>query len=384
MKKIAIAERADWKQTAEGLGFLFHTIDGEPYWDESAYYQFSLAQIERDLEDPTTEIHEMCMDLVDRVVRSEELLDRLSIPAGYYDLIRTSWLEGHPHLYGRMDFSYGGSGPAKLLELNYDTPTSLYEAAAFQWGWLEQCIERGMIPARADQFNSIDTRLHEALAALQIKKPFYFASIKGSVEDKATTDYLRLIAGKVGIESRHIDVEDIGLLDGRFVDLENRWIPHLFKLHAWEFIFHEEFGQAVAAADTQFFEPPWKAVLSNKGILPLLWEQHKGHPNLLAAHLDTDVSKPVPKGWVRKPFFSREGANIELRTADDQVVREEGPYDDAPFILQEFAALPRFGDSYTLVGSWVIGDQAAGIGIREDNSLITKDTSRFLPHLILD
>ncbi len=32
----------------------------------------------------------------------------------------------------------------------------------------------------------------------------------------------------------------------------------------------------------------------------------------------------------------------------------------------------------------VIGDQAAGIGVREDNSLITKDSSRFLPHLILD
>jgi glutathionylspermidine synthase len=46
--------------------------------------------------------------------------------------------------------------------------------------------------------------------------------------------------------------------------------------------------------------------------------------------------------------------------------------------------LPKFGDSYTLIGSWVIGDQAAGIGVREDNSLITKDSSRFLPHLILD
>lgn len=151
MKKIQCAERHDWKHTAESLGFLFHTIDGEPYWDESAYYQFTLKQIERDLEDPTAELHDMCMDLVARVVHSEELLERLSIPAPFYDMIRTSWLEGHPHLYGRMDFSYNGSGPAKLLELNYDTPTSLYEAAAFQWGWLEQCIERGLLPKHADR-----------------------------------------------------------------------------------------------------------------------------------------------------------------------------------------------------------------------------------------
>jgi len=384
MKKIAIAERSDWQQTAEQLGFMFHTIDGEPYWDESAYYQFSLKQIEDDLEDPTQALHDLCMDMVSTVVQSEELLERLSIPAAYHDLVRTSWLEGHPHLYGRMDFSYDGTGPAKLLELNYDTPTSLYEAAAFQWGWLEQCIERGMLPAGVDQFNSIDTRLHEAFAALNIQRPFYFASIKGSVEDKATTDYLRLIAEKVGIESRHIDLEDIGLLDGRFVDLQDRWIPHLFKLHAWEFVFHEPFGAAIAQCDTQFMEPAWKAILSNKGILPLLWEAHKGHPNLLESHLDTSPSRAVPKGWVRKPYFSREGANIELRTADDQVHVVEGPYDDAPFILQQLAPLPRFGDSYTLVGSWVIGDRAAGIGIREDDSLITKDTSRFVPHLILD
>ena len=77
MKKILCAERPDWKQTAESLGFLFHTIDDEPYWDESAYYQFTLAQIENDLEDPTTELHEMCMDLVDRVVHSEEHCRRL-------------------------------------------------------------------------------------------------------------------------------------------------------------------------------------------------------------------------------------------------------------------------------------------------------------------
>lgn len=50
MKKIHCAERPDWQQTAESLGFLFHTIDGEPYWDERAYYQFTLEQIERDLE----------------------------------------------------------------------------------------------------------------------------------------------------------------------------------------------------------------------------------------------------------------------------------------------------------------------------------------------
>ena len=113
-------------QQAHTLGFQFHTIEGEPYWDETAYYRFSLEQIENDIEDPTNEIHAMCMDLVASVVEDESRLKQLDIPEPYWDYIRSSWKAHDPNLYGRMDFSYSGSGPAKLLELNYDTPTSLY------------------------------------------------------------------------------------------------------------------------------------------------------------------------------------------------------------------------------------------------------------------
>ncbi len=385
MKRISIAERPDWQEQAEKWGFKFHTIDGERYWDERAYYQFSLRQIEDDIEAPTAELHEMCMSLVSEAVNSEEMLNRLHIPAAFHDLVRSSWQEGHSHLYGRMDFSYDGTGPAKLLEYNADTPTSVYEGGAFQWAWLEQCMQRGILPASADQFNSIEDQLRQAFAEQNISRPFYFASVKGSEEDKGTTDYLRGIAEQVGIQTRHIYLEDIGLnADGRFVDLDNVWIPHLFKLHAWEFMFEEEFGAAVASSDTQFFEPAWKAILSNKGMLPLLWERFKGHPNLLECYLDNDPRRPVPKGWVRKPYFSREGANVELVTAEGQKVVAEGPYTDAPYVLQALAPLPKFGDSYTLIGSWIVGDNPAGIGIREDDSLITKDSSRFVPHIILD
>ncbi|MDP4944437.1 MAG: glutathionylspermidine synthase family protein, partial [Alishewanella sp.] len=59
MKRIPIAPRPGWQDFAESVGFDFHTIDGEAYWDESAYYQFSLAQIEQDLEAPTEELHQM-------------------------------------------------------------------------------------------------------------------------------------------------------------------------------------------------------------------------------------------------------------------------------------------------------------------------------------
>ena len=90
----------------------------------------------------------MCFDVVRRAVDSEEVMQRLAIPEAFWDYIRTSWRNGEKNLYGRLDLSYDGTGPAKLLEYNADTPTSLYETGAFQWLWLEQAMERGHHPAR--------------------------------------------------------------------------------------------------------------------------------------------------------------------------------------------------------------------------------------------
>lgn len=61
MKKVACEERPGWRSYAESVGFEFHTFDGEPYWDETAYYQFNLRQIEQDLEEPTEELHQMAL-----------------------------------------------------------------------------------------------------------------------------------------------------------------------------------------------------------------------------------------------------------------------------------------------------------------------------------
>lgn len=384
MKRIAVTPRPGWKATAEHFGFNFHTFDGEPYWDESAYYQFSLRQIEDDLEEPTRVLHELCMALVAEVVDSDVLLDRLAIPSAYRELIRRSWCDGHPHFYGRMDLCYDGSGPAKLLEANYDTPTSLYEASFFQYLWLEEQMRRGVLPGDADQFNSLEEKLTQVMMANRFAEPFYFASVKGSVEDRGTVEYLRDIAAGAGLDARLVDMEDIGLSrGGQFVDALGAPIPSLFKLYPWEEIFNDPFGPAIAGSGTLFVEPSWKAILSNKGMLALLWERHEGHPNLLPAFIEPTPAKPLEKGWVRKPFFSREGANVEIHTGQGQRIVEDGPYGGGPSIIQQFQALPRFGDNYTVIGSWMVGDQPAGIGIREDNSLITKDSSRFLPHAII-
>jgi hypothetical protein len=121
-----------------------------------------------------------------------------------------------------------------------------------------------------------------------------------------------------------VAIDRIGLdADGRFVDQHGVIVTAIFKLYPWEDMFREPYAPGLMASGAMFIEPPWKAILSNKAMLPLLWERHPGHPNLLPAFFDGDPrAAELGSSYVRKPFFSREGWDLELV---DGGVREEGP-----------------------------------------------------------
>jgi glutathionylspermidine synthase len=384
MQRLACTERGDWRSTAEQCGFDFHTIDGERYWDERAYYAFTLDQIEHQIEQPTSEIDAMCLELVAHAIEDERTLRRLKIPEAFWPLISESWYRDDASLYGRLDLSYDGRGPPKLLEYNADTPTSIFETAVFQWTWLEQAIERQIVPAHADQFNSIHERLIEAWKKLGQGRHLHLAGMTESTEDAGTLAYLEDAARQAGLATTGIDIEDIGWRDdGNFVDLDERTIELAFKLYPWEWMFHDAFGARLIKAPTRWIEPPWKAVLSNKGILALLWEMFPGHPNLLPAYFEDDPNVArLGASFVRKPLYSREGANVALVSEGVTLVKQEGPYGAEGFVRQALAPLPNFSGQYPVLGSWLIDHTPCGLSIREDENPITGNNSRFLPHAI--
>lgn len=88
MKRIASRERPDWQRLVEARGFTFHTIDGERYWDERAYYAFTLAEIEQGLEAATAELQALAVEVAERIIGDERLLTRLAIPPHARDAIR--------------------------------------------------------------------------------------------------------------------------------------------------------------------------------------------------------------------------------------------------------------------------------------------------------
>jgi glutathionylspermidine synthase len=373
MQRYGTEPRPDWQRIVESQGMHYHTLDGVPYWDESAHYEFSTREIDS-IEQATYALDQMCQAAVQRVF-DEDLFDRFLIPPEFRDYMRASWENDEQTIYGRFDLSFDGEGPPKLLEYNADTPTALLEAAVIQWHWLKDVFPD------ANQFNSIHERLLEAWQ--QVRNVYggriYFASMAGCLEDYMTVNYLRDVATQAGIETAHIQVEDIGYHPMRrcFTDKQERPIEFCFKLYPWEWMQRDQFGPYVRGTHCRWLEPPWKAILSNKAILPVLWEMYPDNPYLLAASFE-----PLSGGdYVQKPILGREGANIQVFHRGQLLVSTDGPY-DGPSVYQETCPLPRFdGRHFACVGSWFVNGWACGIGIREDENLVTGNTSRFVPHL---
>ncbi len=368
-------KRPAWQEKFEEAGFVFHSMDGE-YWLEGICYEFSEDQIDY-LDDVTGELHDMCMTAVDHIILHNRW-DNLAIPESWRNLIIDSWNRRDATIYGRLDLAYDGVRPAKLLEFNADTPTSLYESSIAQWLWLEELLP-GM-----DQFNSIHEKLLGVFEDLKTRVSdhvvFDFTAITDHPEDFVTTEYLRDVAAQAGFTTNFVFTDQLGFNTDsqRFVNQELHEVQMLFKLYPWEWLLSDEFGVYLLDRPIgQIFEPAWKLLLANKGILAILWELYPGHPNLLEASFEPISGKGR---FVKKPLFSREGANIQIFADGRIVAATDGPYAQHQCVFQDYYELPRFAEAYTLIGSWIIGNMSAGLGIREDSSVITRNTSRFVPH----
>lgn len=374
MQRHSIVPRNNWKKTVESQGFGFHTTNSL-YWDESVYYSFSMKEVEQ-IEEATAALYEMCLEAVDHVI-SNRLFKKFGIPNFIQEHIIRSWNEDHPAIYGRFDFTFKNGTP-KMLEFNADTPTSLFETGIIQWHWLQD------FDKDKDQFNSVHEKLinyWEYLKQYLYKGPLYFTTVRKNLEDLTTVEYLRDCAIQAGIETKLIFLDEIGWTGQGFVDLDENPIKNVFKLYPWEWLLEEEFGQNIPNDWNRAFwiEPSWKMILSNKAILPILWELFPNHEYLLESYFEEDSFEMTD--YVRKPILSREGANVEIYKNRVLLDKTSGIYNNCDCIIQELCELPEFDGHSALIGSWVIGQEPAGMGIRE-GGLITNNTSRFVPHLI--
>ena len=390
MRRHTIIPRSNWQDSVERVGLTYHTLeDGSPYWDESAYWEFSAAEIDR-LEAATAEIQRLALEAGDAIL-SRDWLGRMHIPAKAAAYIRETWQSEPPALYGRLDLAYDGRN-IKLLEYNADTPTCLVEAAVAQWYWLQDCFPK------ADQFNS----LHEKLVAKwkdlvpYVSDPVWFTH-DGAEEDGMTIAYLQDTAHQAGLKTSALAMRQVGWDSAhqRFVNPKGQTIETIFKLYPWEWLLGDAFGDNALATlnaasqkpvrgKVQWLEPIWKMMWSNKALLAILWELYPNHELLLPAYLD---GPHTMQNYVRKPLVGREGAGVQVfrNWAEDGDAAKPNQWDakaaDGGFVYQGLARMAEADGKTAVFGSWLIDGEPAGMGIRESDGLITNNTSRFVPHL---
>ncbi|GAA2010112.1 glutathionylspermidine synthase family protein [Nakamurella flavida] len=394
------------------------------YWREAQYYSLTTAETDLLAASANTLLGRMFVEAGDHVI-AEKLYDKLAIPAWAIPAIEKSWNEEAPSVYGRFDIRFGRPERSddasldvpKLLEFNADTPTSLLETAVVQWNWLLG----NNAAAHRDQWNNVYDALVQAWTRnmAQFTKRtgravpaihFSWSSLDQSGEDKFTVLCLADSAREAGFEVKLIHTEDIQLAEspeqvplngiavhpGRVLDQENHPIDMIFKLYPWEDLARDPFGKSILwntlqADGTTWIQPPYSMLWSNKGILAVLWELFGDDPELSRLLLPTYFAGEEPAGftsYAEKPLLSREGANVRLVRDGETLASRGGPYGSEGSIRQELAPLPDFhgvdGPHHPVLGVWMVDGEAAGLGIRESDGLITDNLSCFAPHVILD
>lgn len=369
----------NWKSRLESIGYGYYTDGEQPYWIDNYYYEISNAEADS-IYHATAELWQMCLKAVEYVI-SNKLYDKFHIPDFMHHHIERSWEQDEPSIYGRFDLAYDAERKElKLLEFNADTPTSLFESGIVQWYWKNHYFTE-----ETDQFNSIHEQLISTWAGIKpyLKgKTLHFTCVRESLEDLTNVEYLRDTAIQAGISTKLLYIDEIGWDGQQFVDLEEEPILSIFKLYPWEWMVHEDFARNIIndIHDAQWIEPSWKMILSNKAILPILWQLFPYHKHLLPAYFERPQTL---EHYVKKPILSREGANIELYYNNEMIYATEGEYGDEGFIYQELAKLHREESGFSVIGSWLIGQEPCGISFRESTMPVTTDKSRFIPHTVV-
>lgn len=369
MRREAVAPRQDWQERLKAIDFhlAVHT-DGRPYWREDACYVLRETEVEM-FHEAARSAQAMIDQALPRLF--ETGIESLGLPKAAETLARASWWRRQPSLYGRFDFLWDGDGSPILLEYNADTPTALFEAAVAQWRWL---VDRD---PSADQYNSIQEKLIERWpACAEGASCIHFATLRDVEEELLTSEYLRECANAAGVQTRAIDMSEIGWAGDAFVDDNDKPIETLFKLYPTEWLATEEFGAHLLAERPRLIEPAWRLAASSKALLATLWEQFPNSPYLAPAF----NTPPSDLGdFVTKPILGREGAGVRFGKRDPAY---PAVFEEEPVMYQRRVRARRFDGFTPVFGIWVVGGEPCGLGIREDESEITGPNACFVPHRI--
>jgi glutathionylspermidine synthase len=196
----------------------------------------------------TFQLHNMCLEVVERVANDDVLLTLFEIPEALWPAIKKSWKEKKTDFMGRFDLAWDGTKPPKLFEYNADTPSVLVESSLAQLHW-----QREKHPG-SWQANFMISSIISSLKKLDQKHQFKqkgtylgIGTVKGDEESEATSEFIRNIAEKIGIPAVVGDIsklqtsytwQTIDLVEHHTVDMEfeGKHCSCVLKMYPYEWL----------------------------------------------------------------------------------------------------------------------------------------------------
>jgi trypanothione synthetase/amidase len=363
--------------------------------DDVTYYRMNIELWFKCIQ-ASNQLHAMFVEATEKVLASDELLSRFALPTELWPRIRRSFKEQRAGLMGRFDLAWNGK-EMKTYEYNADSAAVLMESAVIQEKWANS---RGL--------GELNQRSGGWRIAESLERAWGLTGVKGRVhfcvddedEEKYTGLYCASIAKKVGVEPRLcVKFDEFSFReDGKIVDGEGVEVKAIWKTWNWDTAIQDylkareergaDFKPTTATKvrlcdlvlgdeSIRVFEPFWKYIPANKAILPLVYDAHPDHPNLLkASYTLTEELKET--GYAKKPIIGRVGRNITITSSTGSTLASsEGNYGDRDVVYQQLFELPSREGHFGILGGWIMGEQYAGTGVREDTVVITGSESPF-------
>lgn len=320
----------------------------------------------------------------------DDFLRQLAIPEILWPLVRHSWNdERHWHLYGRFDLAETPEGP-KLIEFNADTATGIPETAVVQWASLaaagkdDASQASGLFEALVAQFQNW------AELNADLEPSLLVTYIGASAEDYTNCEVLAQAAQEAGFNTHLCPIDEVtftvtGADRGVWAQTgPDEWqrFSFVYKLLPWEQLAWEEpelikdLDNLLRTRNVVIANPAYTLILQSKGMLAWLWQNFPYHPLLLESSFGR-----LGGHYITKPFYGREGQNVEEIKGGESVVRTEGEFARQPIVYQRFCKFPQdeAGNLYQTGVFWA--GEGCAIGYRRAPGIIN-NTSQFLAHLL--
>jgi glutathionylspermidine synthase len=397
MERVSITPRIGWEAKVEGIGFSWHTPNGEPYWDESGYWKLSDTDVDT-ISAAVKDGYAMLIEAIDFVIKGKQL-PLFGYTDAVIEMIEQSWANraNEIPLIGCFNIAYDGT-QAKILSFNADSPKALFETAMVQTNWVVSAFPT--LPTSPRQFNFLAPRISSQFQKLSIlnrtqthdegwSDSLHFTCMTPDPQAEAAAGFLQQCATLHGIQSSFVGLPDIGWQEGTedesgfFVDKDNKEISTLVRAQTpLGMLLQDEFGESLGTlvdnGELTIMESAWTMLASNKRLLATMWDRNAYHPALL----NTAVT-PLPQGYAKKPYNGFDGQNITMFDGKGATLDQtEGSFAEDQFVFQELAPTAKNGDDVAVFCIWTVDGAAAGIGIRESGNPITDAAARFVPHIV--